>query len=466
MNIKNIMKYTIIFLLLLFLVYWVIPMFIYNNGLQQLTIKDKFNFYYSYFLFFKRGLAGFRPDDVVNLNKYYSYDPIGIKYFKHINENYKHGIGVCDLYFKKVFVVGNPDVVKFIFQHSPNMFGPAFFKQLFMGQIMPKNIGVTKCPFSKTKICEKYNKKRIMNEEIFKTKKKMDYYDIIENSICQNITRKITKHEDFKEFTMNSMADLYFGHNSIKVQKLLSNMFNYVTLDSDIGMHTIINKITTDREPIKKVAQYIRDNDMKNSVFSRFKDYESMHETKFDLSNEIPHWIGPYLAMMEFFSPILLHIILKRKDVYDKLMSEINSGIIDIRSKHSYIHYCVVEFFRLFNIISIHPARIVQDNITYKGILFPKGAELAINLATLLRNEKDFKKPDHFIPKRWENKSVEEQHIIFGFGTQRCPSINFTPLIFKIFINHLLSNYDYKLNTNQYPTTELPHWINGFKLTF
>ena len=41
-----------------------------------------------------------------------------------------------------------------------------------MGKIMPKNIGVTKCPFSKTEICKKYKKLRDMNEEVLKLKKK------------------------------------------------------------------------------------------------------------------------------------------------------------------------------------------------------------------------------------------------------------------------------------------------------
>jgi hypothetical protein len=459
-------KGTLIFITLLFLIWWVIPMFIYNNGLQQLSMSDKCTFYLNYGVFYKRGLAGFREKDVIHLKNIYNNDPIGIKFFKHVNNNYKHGIGVVDLYFKKIFIIGNPTIAKYILKNSPNMFGPSTFKHIFMGQIMPKNIGVTKCPFSKTKVCKKYRKKRDMNEELFKTNKEIDYYDILYSSICKNITYKSKNHTDFKTLALNSMADLYFGHNTEKLQDLLENMFDYVLTDSDISLKTLFSKIVTNREPIKRVANYIRNNDMHNSIFSRFKDLEKSTKINFNLSNEIPHWIGPYLLMVEFFVPILIYIITKRNDVYTKILKEMDSGILNLKSKHSYIHYCVIEFFRLFNIISVHPARIAQENITYNGITFPKGAELTINLNSLLRDEKLFNKPDDFIPERWEDKSVEEQHISFGFGTQRCPSINFTPLIFKVIINNLFTKFDYSLNPLQYPDTKVPEWIDGFRISF
>ena len=60
---------------------------------------------------------------------------------------------------------------------------------------------------------------------------------------------------------------------------------------------------------------------------------------------------------------------------------------------------------------------------------------------------------------------MEDQHINFGFGTQRCPSINFTPLLYKIMLKHVLSNYEYKLKT-QSKSTEVPEWINGYEISF
>ena len=461
-TITKILSIIIIIITLLF----IIPKFIPNNGLEQLSIVDKMKFTYTFGLMYKRGFFGFRKNDVIGLKKYYCSDPIGIKLFKHVKNNYKYGIAVSDVYITKVFVIANPNIIKFILKNSPNMFGPSTIKNIFMGKIMPKNIGVTHCPFSKTNICQKYKKLRNINEDVFKTKKEIDFYDIVYNSIDKNINYKLQKPNDFKNLSFNSMADLYFGHNNVKLQNLLKNMFDYFAVDSNIGIKTLFQKITLKRKPIEDVADYIRNNNMKDSIFSRFKNYERMSSKYFDLSNELPHWLGPYVAMIEFFFPIFLHIILKRKDVYVKIKKELNTSMLNLKSKQSYIHYCVIEFFRLFNIISIHPARIVQNDITYKNIFFPKGTEIAINLPTLLRDENEFKNSDDFIPERWENKSIEKQHIVFGFGTQRCPSINFSPLVYKCLLHILFTKFEYKLNKNQYSDTRVPQWINGFKLDF
>tara|TARA_X000000368_G_scaffold183636_1_gene145037 strand:+ start:819 stop:2234 length:1416 start_codon:yes stop_codon:yes gene_type:complete len=464
-NIKKI-KLTLIIISIIFILIFIIPKFIPNNGLEQLSIVDKMKFTYVYVLMYKRGLFGFRKNDVINLKKYFCYDPIGIKSFKHINNNYKYGVAVADMYIRKVYVIGNPDIVKFILKNSPNMFGPSTFKHIFMGKVMPKNVGMIKCPFSQTNICKKYKKLRVMNEDVFKTKKEIDFYDIIYDSLDKNINYKLQKPDDFKNLTFNSMAVLYFGHNNVKLQKLLKNMFDFFAIDTNIGPKTLFQKITVKRKPIENVANYIRNNNMNDSIFSRFKNYERMSSKHFDLSNELPHWLGPYVAMIDFFFPIFLHIILKRKDVYVKIKKELNTSMLNLKSKKSYIHYCVIEFFRLFNIISVQMFRIVQNDITYKDVFFPKGTEIAINLPTLLRDENEFKNPDDFIPERWENRSIEEQHIVFGFGTQRCPSINFSPLIYKCLLHILLTKFDYKLNKNQYFDTRVPHWIDGFNLTF
>ena len=139
--------------------------------------------------------------------------------------------------------------------------------------------------------------------------------------------------------------------------------------------------------------------------------------------------------------------------------------MLSLKSKRSYIHYCVIEFLD-YLILFHYKSRVAQNDIEYKNIKFPKGVEIIISLPTLLRDQEEFIKPDDFIPDRWQNKSIEEQHIVFGFGTQRCPSINFSPLVFKCLLHILLTKFDYKLNEKQYPDTRVPHWIDGFKLTF
>ncbi len=461
----KLLRYMLILLILLITMIFVIPCFINNKGVEQLGIFDKINFSLLYLKYYKRGLVGFRKNDTAYLEKSLSNDPLALHFFRNIQNNYKYGVAVIDTYIQKFYVVANPSILKHMYKNSPNIFGPSIMKKFFFGNIMPENIGVTECPYSKAKICKEYQDKRDMNEEIFKTNKKIDYYDLMESSICNNITKKIEHSNNMKEIATNILMDLFFGHKSNELKALLYNNYDFVDVDSDISLKTIYSKLFDSRSSMKKITKYIYEHDMGYSIFGMYKDYEKSHNIKFDLSNEIPHWIGPVGFIIQFYFPILLDSVLRRKDVYDKLMAEINSGILDLTSKTSYIHYCVVEFFRLYNIIFIQAVRKCLTNITIDGVFFSKNSEILTNTSTLLRDEKEFPNSSHFIPERWEHKSIEDQHINFGFGTQRCPSINFTPLLYKILLKHVLSNYNYKLK-KQYNTNEVPEWKNGYEISF
>tara|TARA_A100001015_G_scaffold294236_1_gene371761 strand:+ start:66 stop:404 length:339 start_codon:yes stop_codon:yes gene_type:complete len=78
------------------------------------------------------------------------------------------------------------------------------------------------------------------------------------------------------------------------------------------------------------------------------------------------------------------------------------------------------------------------------GVKFKKGDQILIFHTGLLYDDEIYKNPHTYIPERWKNKSIEEQNEVFGHGPQQCPSINITPLIYKILIKNLLEK-DYKL---------------------
>ena len=142
--------------------------------------------------------------------------------------------------------------------------------------------------------------------EILDYEKSIDFYDIMHSSICKNITYKLTKHSDFKTLALNSMADLYFGHNNERLQNLLENMFDYVTTASDISIKTLFNKITTNREPIKRVSKYIRNNNMHNSIFSRFSmffEFPDFKNIKIRPQTTLRHPIYP--TVRDFFMKIV-----------------------------------------------------------------------------------------------------------------------------------------------------------------
>ena len=138
-------------------------------------------------------------------------------------------------------------------------------------------------------------------------------------------------------------------------------------------------------------------------------------------------------------------------------MNEINSKHFNIHSRRSYLHYCVIEHLRLFNPINITMVRRTLRDNTIDGVYFRKDSEILILFSSILRNSKEFKNPDSFIPKRWNNMSEDRQNIVFGAGDQRCPQINFTPFYYKTFIYTLLTKFSYKKIKNKYSNRLLPH---------
>ena len=49
-------------------------------------------------------------------------------------------------------------------------------------------------------------------------------------------------------------------------------------------------------------------------------------------------------------------VILNFRDIYDKIIIEINSDNFDLYSKNTYLHYCVIEHIRLFKVSNINTA--------------------------------------------------------------------------------------------------------------
>ena len=82
--------------------------------------------------------------------------------------------------------------------------------------------------------------------------------------------------------------------------------------------------------------------------------------------------------------------------------------------------------------------------MSYYGMNLKSGDQIFILFSSILRNPDDFSDPDTFNPDRWSTKDIKSQNMVFGIGPQQCPSINITPLYYKIIIHRLLTNFIYK----------------------
>jgi cytochrome P450 len=78
--------------------------------------------------------------------------------------------------------------------------------------------------------------------------------------------------------------------------------------------------------------------------------------------------------------------------------------------------FIVEETMRMNGAVS-STARIASEDIEYKGVLFPKGTILFINLSTANYDNKTFTNPEEFMHNRGE---LESTHMSFGMGLHYC----------------------------------------------
>ena len=169
--------------------------------------------------------------------------------------------------------------------------------------------------------------------------------------------------------------------------------------------------------------------------------------------------------MNSFLIPNLLCCILNFEDVKNKILDEIRDDNFDLFSKRTYLHYCMIEHMRLFNTININIQRTAEKDMDYHGINFKKDDQIFILFSNILRDEKEFKEADRFIPSRWENKSIEDQDIVFSVGNQQCPSKNISPLYYKAIIYHLIKNFNYEIEKPKLSSNKL-YFINPYDIKF
>jgi cytochrome P450 len=101
-----------------------------------------------------------------------------------------------------------------------------------------------------------------------------------------------------------------------------------------------------------------------------------------------------------------------------------------------------------------------------KGIVIPKGAELAVSNEIMRSPDSPiYHDPDQFDGHRFyklrqvsgqehwtQFASTSLEHFAFGYGKHACPGRVFVSNMVKIFMCHMLLKYDFKLPSESHPS--------------
>ncbi len=384
-----------------------------------------------------------------------TYDPLLIKFHRKIQEKYTKPLIQTYIITKgKNYYIIDPKLSKQILLDSPYIFDAGKMKESFFKKIMPMNVGISPC--SETK-CP-WKKRRVFNENVLSTTKPNYFLKYIPTIINNNIQNPPLNINDFKNISYKIVAEsLYGDNNNDQILKSFTKKID----DTNFLQSKYYSEYKQNLQDYKNISScpMMR---LKTLLYysNQFKDDKTSI-----IDDQIPHWFGPFIFIINYLIPNLLCIILNFKNINGKLMDEINRSDFSIYKTNTYLHYCVIEHIRLFNTININIQRSVKKDMTYNGIQLKKDDQIFILFSSILRNKDEFQKPDHFIPERWENKSIKDQEIVFGIGPQQCPSKTITPIYYKSILYELLSKFSYKDVYPKLDNKEL-YFINPYEIRF
>ena len=418
-----------------------------KDNIKYMNIFEILEYNYKLYLIKNAGITNlFKTGS--RLLDYFTNDPLLIKMHRKLNKKYGKFV-ITYIVNSKNYYILDSDLSKQILTDSPNLFDAGNIKDDFFKSFMPNNLGISKCNTSK---CP-WKNRRQFNENVLSTNKNNNFLNCIPSIVNKNINSPLLNIDDFKNVSYNIISQSIYG---------------------DINHNEILKKFTEEVESENIMStdfykEYKKDlhNSYNNSPSCSLLYYANVYknDTMNIIDDQIPHWFGPFIFIINYLIPNLLCIIINFKDIHQRILSEINNKNFNVFENNTYLHYCVIEHIRLFNTININIQRTIKEDMVYNNINFKKGEQIFILFSSILRNQKEFYRSDDFIPERWETKSVIEQDIVFGVGPQQCPSKNITPIYYKSIIYHLLKTFKYD---SVYPTlySKQLYFINPYDINF
>lgn len=415
---------------------------------------DFFEFNIKMLLISKAGISIQNPKGIkVMLNL--SSDPLLIKTHRKFNKKYGRYVRTHIISSTKNYYILDSKLTSQILSDSPHLFGPGVFKEDFFQKFMPYNIAVAPC-YSESE-CP-WKKLRKYNEDVLGTNNWILFFNCIYPMIDNRINNAPLKQKDFEKLSYNIVSDLIFGIKN-NLPDLLQKYFHLPKDENFVknkfyNQYNKILKESYQKAPKCSLLYY-------SDKFNKFKDNIR--------DDQIPHFFVPFIFIINYLIPNLMCIIYNFPEIHNKLMLEIKNEKVDVEkylmSKNTYLHFCVVEHIRLFNLLNINIQRKAKKDMNYYGINFKKGDQIFLLFSSILRDENRFKNPDVFLPERWENKSIKQQEFVFGIGPQRCPSKEITPMVYKNIIYQILVKFKLQVVKPKLKTREI-FYINPYEIEF
>ncbi|KAM5164328.1 cytochrome P450 2K4-like [Mantella aurantiaca] len=228
------------------------------------------------------------------------------------------------------------------------------------------------------------------------------------------------------------------------------------------GSHKTVNENTNEMrqfitETFTKYKDHLDANDQRNLIdaFLVKQQEEKPESSKYFHNENLKSLIGNlFAAGMETTSTTLrwgILLMIKypeiQKNVQDEIDKVIGSAVpqTEHRKQMPYTDAVIHEIQRFANIIPTNLPHATTQDVTLKGYFLPKGTYVIPLLASVLRDESHFEKPDEFYPQHFldskGNFLRKEAFLPFSAGKRSCAGENLAKMELFLFFITLLQNF-------------------------
>ncbi|XP_040204244.1 cytochrome P450 2K6-like [Rana temporaria] len=231
------------------------------------------------------------------------------------------------------------------------------------------------------------------------------------------------------------------------------------------GSHQTVNRNVTElhqfiRGTFTKYKDQLDANDQRNLIdaFLVKQQEEKLESAKYFHNDNLTVLINNlFIAGMETTSTTLrwgLLLMMKypeiQKNVYDEIDKVIGSAVpqIEHRKKMPYTDAVIHEIQRFSNILPTNLPHATAEDVNFKGYFLPKGTYVIPLLASVLRDESYFEKPEEFYPQHFldskGNFLKKEAFLPFSAGKRSCAGENLAKMELFLFFTTLLQNFTFQ----------------------
>ena len=312
-----------------------------------------------------------------------------------------------------VTVVLDRSLMKHILELSPECFGPGKYKANLFSQFMLDNLGIS--------IGREWAMRRQQIEGLLHTKTSMALFHSQKAATIQEILRRTYTQADprnwqeFADVAVGASSEILFGRPVPEAFVIFEKLNS-------------LRAVWFRRGQVSDNPQWVQivDDAIQNS---RSLIYQLQNPPGFNVYDQVPHFLFPLNNVLASGLARLLYLLTTTPSVSDKLTQTLAAfscdASVETITTIPFLRYVILENLRLSTPVQTY-LRQALEPIQWHGTEIHKKEELIMLGAPFLRDPEYFPKPHEFVPERWRDKQlVTDSMLMFGWGGQRCPFLEY-----------------------------------------